>query len=541
MYLEVSMHKIDQPKLTKSDSISQDDVFSFLRAPSSYSPEPDTVEIHETHGAMIFLANNRAYKIKKAVKFPYMDFTTLDKRHFYCKRELDINRPCAPQLYLDIVPITKESDGSIAIDGKGIPVEWAVCMNRFEQKDMLDQLSHAKLAEPLLIEDLTTAIIQYHQSAPSTSVADGPYRIAALIEELAVAFWAAPEIYSTRQAAEFETRARSHLARIYYCLRLRGRRGFIRRCHGDLHLRNIVMIDDEPILFDALEFDEDLATIDVLYDLAFLLMDLDYRGLTPTANRILNRYLFLSGRLENIYGLKAIPLFLALRAGIRAMVCVDRSRQSSGKIATAEINDAKKYFQAAMHYLQMKKPVLIAIGGFSGTGKTTLADRLAGSLDHAPGFLHLRSDTERKKLFNIAETDRLGPEGYTKHANTQVYDNLLHKTRIALKASHRVIVDAVFSKEHERTAIKALAADFDIPFIGLWLTADENQLSSRVAMRKGDASDATPVIVHEQIKRGSGINDWYPVDASGTAIDTLKNTMATFERVNFDIDQCIEI
>ncbi|MEH6526833.1 MAG: AAA family ATPase [Sneathiella sp.] len=532
-------NKLD--KFPVTDVRSQEEVFAFLRRPSSYQAPPDYVEVHETHGAVVFLAGNLAYKVKKDVKLPYMDFSTLEKRHYYCQHELDINRPYAPGLYIDILPITIETNGSLALNGKGSPIEWAIRMKRFDQEKMLDHLPHAKLAEKPLIEKLTTAILRYHRLAPSVVISDGPQKISALIEELALAFWAAPEIFSTGQAAEFETLARENLDRTYYCLRWRGRRGFVRRCHGDLHLRNIVMIDDEPLPFDALEFDEDLATIDVLYDLAFLLMDLDYQGLSPTANRILNKYLFLSSKYEDIYGLKAMPLFLALRAGIRAMVCVDHARQCTGKKAGAKTREAGIYFHAALHYLRPKKPLLIAIGGFSGTGKTTLAERLAGSLDHAPGFLHLRSDTERKQIFDVAETDRLGSKGYTKTADTQVYDHLLRKARITLKVGQRVIVDAVFSKEHERRAFETLAKEFDIPFIGLWLTADEAQMSLRVVLRRGDASDATPDIVHQQLRSDTGSNNWLPVDASGTEIDTLKNTLAVFESAAFDLDQCIDI
>ena len=515
-------------------SRQQDRVIAFLKDAGSYPGNPDHVDFHETHGAMIFLAGGLAYKIKKAVKFPYMDFSTLEKRHHFCARELEINQPHAPDLYLGLVAITQAKDGSLALDGEGRVVEWALKMKRFDQDRMLDQLPPSVVTEKALINKLTEAIFEYHRAAARLNVADGPQRMQLLIQELLDSFHASPDVFAPEKVKRFKTLATALLERAHYCLRLRGRRGFIRRCHGDLHLRNIVLIGEQPVLFDALEFDEDLATTDVLYDLAFLLMDLDQRGMSPAANRVLNRYLYHSNALEDIYGLMAMPLFLSIRAGIRAMVAVDHARQLAGDAAAREQATAKEYFFTALQYLQPKQPVLIAVGGFSGTGKTTLAERLAGSLEHAPGFLHFRSDLERKSLFNVSETERLDPSCYTMEVNNQVYGRLLHKVRIAFKARQRVIIDAVFSKAEERAEFEGLAKEFDIPFIGLWLDADEELIATRVAARTGDASDATPAVVHQQVTRGVSDLRWHRIDASGSEFETLKNAIAIPAISNID-------
>ncbi|MAZ03677.1 MAG: hypothetical protein CMN56_11120 [Sneathiella sp.] len=509
---------------TESD-ILQNRVFAFMRDPKSYSNNLETVEEHETHGAIVFLAGNIAYKIKKAVKFPYMDFSTLEKRHQFCEREMAINQPAAPEIYLGLTAITQEADGSLAFDGNGPEVEWTVKMQRFDQKLMLDQLPHALVTDKTLIDQLAKAVLDYHQAAPCNNVSDGPGRVQILIDELKDSYKGASDIFPAEKVAQFEKLAEEHLARAYYCLRLRGRRGFVRRCHGDLHLRNIVLMEKKPVLFDALEFDEELATIDVLYDLAFLLMDLDQRHMSQAANQLLNRYLYLSGDLENIYGLKAMPLFLAIRAGIRAMVANDHAQQLTGREQKTEFASAQQYFSTALQYLTAKTPMLITIGGFSGTGKTTLAARLASTPEHAPGYLHFRSDLERKTLFNIAETKRLDQSGYTREVTEKVYAKLQHKARIALKAGQQVIVDAVFSKKEERTAFEQLAAELDVPFIGIWLEADESVISARVAARKNDASDATPAVVHQQIARGASGLDWHRIDASGTELDSLRQAL----------------
>ncbi|MEX0828552.1 MAG: AAA family ATPase [Haliea sp.] len=512
----------------------QTKTLAFLRDAKSYPANVKTVEEHETHGAMVFLAGDYAYKIKKAVKFSYMDFSTLEKRRQFCEREIAINQPAAPEIYIGLTAITEETDGSLAFDGNGPTVEWAVKMRRFDQEQMLDQLPRSVVTKKTLVHRLANAVFGYHQAAHRKNVSDGTDRVKALIIELKDSFKDASDVFPAKDFAQFEKLAEEHLTRAHYCLRLRGRRGFIRRCHGDLHLRNIVLIDERPVLFDALEFDEELATIDVLYDLAFLLMDLDQRNMSPSANQLLNRYLYLSKALENIYGLKAMPLFLAIRAGIRAMVANDHARQLSGNNAEKELSKARQYFFTALQYLTIKKPVLIAVGGFSGTGKTTLAARLAGSLEHAPGFLHFRTDLERKALFNVPETERLGPSGYTLEVNEKVYASLLHKARIALKAGQRVIVDAVFSKEVERAAFEKLAAEFNVPFIGLWLEASEDIISARVAARKDDASDATPTVVHEQIIRGVSNLNWHRIEAGGTELNSLLQVQEISDFSNID-------
>ncbi len=518
----------------KDAAISQEEVISFLKNPNNYPCNPEIIEVHDTHGALVFLAGEDAYKIKKAVKFPYMDFSTLDLRRKFCARELDINQPTAPEIYLGLVAITHEQGGTLAFDGAGQPVEWAVHMKRFEQKNMLDQLPHEAVTDKTLIAELAGVVFKYHQAAKRVNVSDGPYRVKALIDELMESFEDAPDMFPKKKVAQFGKLAMQHLANAHYCLRFRGRRGFIRRCHGDLHLRNIVLLDGKPVLFDALEFDENLATTDVLYDLAFLLMDLDQRRMSPSANQLLNRYLYLSGALDDIYGLTAMPLFLSIRAGIRAMVANDHARQVSGKAAKKEQAAAREYFFTAHQYLKVKQPVLIAVGGFSGTGKTTLAARLSGILEHAPGFLHLRSDLERKSLFNVPETERLAPTSYTQETSDQVYARLHHKARIALKSGQRVIVDAVFSKESERAEFERLAEEFGIPFVGLWLEAKESLIAERVAARKNDASDATPTVVHHQVNRGAGNINWHRIDASGTELGSLQQALSILELSKID-------
>src|SRR5690606_10944897 len=222
----------------------------------------------------------------------------------------------------------------------------------------------------------------------------------------------------------------------------------------------------------------------------------------------------------DLYGLAAMPLFLACRAGVRAMVAMDRAGQTTG--AQAAVLEAQRYCAQALDLLVDRKPRLIAVGGLSGTGKSTLAAGLAPLIGGPPGAVHLRSDLERKAMFGALETDRLGPEAYTNQASVRVYDLLRQKARIVLVAGSSVIVDAVFSTAAERHDIEAAARSADVDFTGLWLNADAATLIARVDARRGDASDATAEVVRGQIDRGTGPVRWRPIDAGGSPSATLE-------------------
>ena len=288
------------------------------------------------------------------------------------------------------------------------------------------------------------------------------------------------------------------------------------------------MLDGRPTLFDAIEFSDEIAVIDTLYDLAFPLMDLEHNACRPHANALLNRYLWRTGDMSDIAGLVAMPLFLGLRAAIRAMVTAERASPTQGGDSTidAAYARARGQFGEALAYLSPRPPRLVAVGGYSGTGKSTLAATLAPAIGNAPGALHLRSDLERKALFGVAETARLSPEGYTREATEKTYAALYAKAQFALAAGHSVIVDAVFLHPGERHAIEAVARDASATFTGLWLTAAEATLKSRVDARTGDASDATAAIVTQQLGRESGPIAWTVIEAGGTAADTAARAQA---------------
>lgn len=495
-------------------------VIQFLQDPSSHAPIPDNVQRLETHGAIVFLAGDTAYKIKKAVRFSYMDFSTLELRRRACQRELEINQPHAPELYLGLTAITLAVDGKLAMSGPGVPVEWCVRMRRFPQCDLLSARAGSGPLDAGLCQGLAQAIADYHRDAPKLDLADNADRLAHTTDDVCRQLRTHAGRLGSRNVEEFSGLLRQNLASARDMLTERGKSGFVRRVHGDLHLGNIVVWKGRPVLFDAIEFDEDIATIDTLYDLAFLLMDLEHRGQRLAANRILNRYLWHGGGTSNLQALAAMPLFLGLRAGVRAMVLADRALQGNGTPRTACIEQARGYLARATASLAPPRPTLIAVGGLSGTGKSTLAARLAPLLGAAPGALHLRSDLERKSLHGVTETDRLPATAYSRQASMRVYEVLLEKAGVALDAGHAAIVDAVFAQPQERDAIEQVASARKIPFSGLWLEAPPEVLRGRVDQRRGDASDADAAVVEKQLTYELGSINWTRL-ASNSPLDDL--------------------
>jgi aminoglycoside phosphotransferase family enzyme/predicted kinase len=503
----------------------QTDAIAFLGSGSAHGCAADDVGRVETHGALVFLGPRDAFKIKRAVCFPYMDLTTLASRRRLCGREFELNAAQAPDLYLGVVPIVRRSDGSLGIGGDGEPIEWALHMRRFAANALMSHKADSAGIDTRLAVDIADAVFYYHATAvPRTDVAPRA-RMEAVIAGLAAGLATQPTTFDRQDVGRLIVACRSALDQATGVLEARAAAGHVRRCHGDLHLDNIVQWRGRPVLFDALEFDEDLATVDTLYDLAFLLMDLDVRERRGAANVVLNRYLWRSGVIIDLDGLAALPLFQAARAAVRAMVLAQRAALKIGDGPAGEetCRRAAAYLRAAHGYLTVPAPSLLAVGGMSGTGKSTLAAALAPGIGAAPGAVILRSDLERKAMLGVEETARLPDEAYTQEINRKVYDRLLARARAALLAGHAAIIDAAFLQSSERREAEALAAAISVPFTGLWLTAPPDILAARIESRVGDASDATVAVLRKQMAWHPDGAGWLSIDASGEAARTLAN------------------
>lgn len=514
-------------------SALQDEVFAFLSCAAAWPDKPARVETIDTHGARVFLAGGDVLKIKRAVRLPYLDFSTLQARKYFCEREIALNSAGAPGLYRGVVPVTRESDGSLALNGQGTPVEWAVHMHRFRQDDLLLHVVQRGALTREMAEELADAVYRQHAAAQIVHFAPGSRSAVENLGRVAENVLRSLSVHGgdiSAIAGSLSSDFASALASPI--LIKRAQAGFIRRCHGDLHLGNIVLWQGKPVPFDALEFDEDLATIDTLYDLAFLLMDLDRHGARDMANAVLNRYLWRSRDLMDVDGLALLPLFLELRAAIRAMVTFDRIATDPTHADAMRV-EAMAIIDEAFHYLHGRRykdnrpgPQLVAVGGLSGTGKTTLARKLAPSIGPAPGALHLRSDLERKALAGVEPLQRLPPSAYTQETSAAVYAHMLERARHALAAGHSVILDAVFATEDERAQAEDLSRSAEASFNGFWLEGTQSMLSARVKERTGDASDATADVVARQFTYETGDIRWHRLDAGGRVDELSRLALA---------------
>ena len=471
---------------------SQADVIAFLSGGAD--------QVLRTHASMVFLRGDRAFKLKRAVRYSYLDYGTVERRREACEAELALNFRAAPRLYLAVRPVTRAADGTLALGGAGAAVDWVVEMRRFADDALLDRMAERGALSAGLIAELTEVIVAFHAAAPSTSAYGGSTAIGGLIDDNAANLAAGD--FATARIDRLQVMQRQALARFGELLDRRRAAGRVRRCHGDLHLGNICIFEGRPTLFDAIEFDPAISNIDVLYDLAFLLMDLRHRRLDDFASQVFNRYLDASGEAD---GLPALPLFLSLRATIRSHV--------SATIGRAEA--AESYFALAEMLLEPVPPRLIAIGGLSGTGKSTLAAALAPRIGIAPGARVLRSDVVRKRLLGVAPTTRLGAEGYAEPVTARVFAELCRQAGEALAAGYGAIIDSVAGRPEQRAAFARVAAQAGVLFTGLWLEAPIRTMEGRIGARQRDASDATIDVLRQQRMRDFGPIDWARVDAGG--------------------------
>jgi len=496
----------------------QNAIFSFLGDPATHGIRGPVKRI-DTHGAAVFLAGPDVYKVKRAVRFAYMDFSTLDKREAACKAEIAANRDNAAGLYLGVVPITRDG-GNLRLRGAGEVVEWAVHLRRFDEDATFDRLAERGPLGAAVIHLLAQAVVAAHRQAPIRDGLAATKSLRGVLTETVDELAAAADVFPPLAVDALRSNLTEAFGRSEALLRRRGSEGKVRRCHGDLHLRNIVLVNGEPVLFDAIEFNEAIATSDILYDLAFLIMDLCERKLSADANRLLNEYLWsCDDQLQEIEGLALLPLFLSLRAAIRAKVTAAQLQLDPGTARMRQ--EAQAYLETARRFLDPMPARLIAIAGLSGTGKSTLAAVVAPSLGLAPGALHMRSDIERKRLSGVAATQHLPATDYRPEVSVQAYRRLRVLAEVGLRAGRCVILDATYRDAREREKVERLAARLRVGFVGLWLEAPTEILTQRVAMRQGDASDATLAVVSAQAKQDVGRVTWWRLD-TGVPLERLK-------------------
>ncbi len=475
------------------------------------------VKVIETHISIVFLIDGLAFKLKRAVKLPYVDFSTPELRLAFCHREVELNRRATPELYLGVRQITREADGDLAFDGQGEMVDAVVEMRRFAQHSLFERMAAEGKLTTAMMEETAEIVAAFHAKAPVAHETSGSANMAAVLD-INEAGFATSHVFAEEDVRPLTAAFRQAWMAVAPQMDQREVAGKVRLCHGDLHLRNIFMGDDGPRMFDCIDFNDRIATVDVLYDLAFLLMDLWHRGFHAFANVVMNRYFDLTG--EDA-GFRLLPFFMAVRAAVRAHVTGTQIEEDTDPEGTLT-RSARGYFDFARELLHPGSPRLVVIGGLSGSGKSTLADALAPRLDSAPGARILESDRLRKAMFGLRLNERLPLEAYRPEVSARVYNALCEKAAVILAGGGQVVVDAVYDTEEHRDAIEAVATRLGVPFAGLWLDADPEVLKERIKARPQGASDATIGVLERQMARDPGTIGWNRLDSSTTLEDLLQ-------------------
>ena len=502
----------------RSEAPTQAETLAYLCSPNAHGGEtPQRIDTHLSH---VVLTADYVLKLKRAIALDFVDYGSAEKRRLYCEREIAANAGWAEDLYLGVEPIwciggqfgcSEQPDGADIVD-------WVVRMRRVEDTERGDHLLAAGQLDRVCLEAFADDLAVRHAKTEASRDRGGAGSLKALIDQIG------GDITRAAGSKEIGTRVKNWTAQAVAALEShaaladqRRSEGRVKPCHGDLHLKNLVRWKGRLIGFDALEFDPALTHIDTLYDAAFPIMDLMRRGRSDLANAFMNRFLAIS---DDYGGLPLLPLFLSLRAGVRALAAAMADEKA----------EADTYLELAASILADAEPArMIAIGGRSGTGKSTLARTLAPKIGHPPGAVVLRSDILRKWLAGVAPETRLPSDSYLPQQRHSLYDALCDRAKTVFATGRSCILDATFLDEDSRGALEAVESSIGVMVSKIWLDAPSDVLRDRVAGRGGDASDADVSVLERQLEHPTPGEDWRHVDVSGSPDAALANLARALE------------
>jgi aminoglycoside phosphotransferase family enzyme/predicted kinase len=457
----------------------------------------------ETHISYVLLGGQFAYKVKKAVNLEFLDFTTLDKRQFYCGEELRLNSRLAPSIYLDVIPIAGHREAP-ALEGKGSPLEYAVKMRQFDQDGLLSRVLARDELTSERVDDIAAEVASFHTRTPRAA-SDAPYGdpehvVAPARQNFSQMLDVVRDPADRATLERLRAWTEDEAGRCLDAFQSRRREGFVRECHGDLHLGNIALVDGKVTLFDCIEFNPSMRWIDVMSDVAFLIMDLRDRRRPDLAARFLNAYLELTG---DYGGLVVLRFYVTYRAMVRAKIAVLRLAQTGGEQARRDLTDEYRgYLELGSSAAERPHPALLITHGVTGSGKTTRAQAVVDSI----GAIRIRSDIERKRLAGLEALARsssaIGGGLYTSDRDRQTYERLAELAGAILGAGYTAIVDAAFLQRWQRDLLKRVAIDLNVPFTIADCSAPEPVLRERVMRRlehEHDASEATIDVLERQL------------------------------------------
>lgn len=483
-----------------------------LQNPALFDHPTPHFQVMETHSSWVLLTGTMAYKIKKPVDFGFLDFSTLEKRQHYCHLEFDINRKLAPGIYKEVVKITGTLEKPV-LNGKGEAIEWAIQMYEFPQENLLSTLLVEKRLTPRMLDSTAHRLARFHQQAARTRPEmeyGTPEQVHAQIvqnfEQIRPLLTQASDLSCL---STIENWSNAQFQKLKPVFQARKNLGYVRACHGDIHLGNAVLLNFQPVLFDAIEFNEGFRWTDTMADLGFLVMDLKDKHSPQYANRLVSVYLEHSG---DYHGLQVLTYYVVYRAMVRAKVSLLRAAQAdlSDQEREALWQAYRDYIQLALDEIEPRKTAIVITHGFSGSGKSTLAR----SLVEKTGAIQLRSDVERKRLFGVSRgvssRSSVNHGMYRENVTQRIYQRLLNLAAQVVQAGFFVIVDATFLKQSYRSLFVDLGKQLSVPFLMLDCQADDASLKDwikrRLSKRK-DPSEATLEVLAMQQKTAEDVSE----------------------------------